>query len=102
MFYVVRVELHITQSREVGDILTAIAQISISKCSYLVRIIDLTNFSYDVIVDGRGNFMTAVKVAALSLKHRINKNAKPRVIIFCGHPLEEEQSEFERLGKRLR
>jgi len=24
------------------------------------------------------------------------------VIIFCGHPLEEEQSEFERLGKRLR
>ena len=46
--------------------------------------------------------MTAVKVASLSLKHRINKNAKPRVIIFCGHPLEEEQSEYERLGKRLR
>lgn len=46
--------------------------------------------------------MTAVKVAALSLKHRINKNAKPRIIIFCGHPLEEEQSEYERLGKRLR
>ena len=46
--------------------------------------------------------MTAVKVAALSLKHRTNKNAKPRIIIFCGHPLEEEQSDFERLGKRLR
>jgi len=76
-----RVELHITQSREVGDILTAIAQISIN---------------------GRGNFMTAVKVAALSLKHRINKNSKPRIVIFCGHPLEEEQSDFERLGKRLR
>ena len=46
--------------------------------------------------------MTAVKVAQLSLKHRMNKNAKPRVVIFCGHPLEEEQVEFERLGKRLR
>ena len=46
--------------------------------------------------------MTAVKVAQLSLKHRMNKNAKPRVVIFCGHPLDEEQVEFERLGKRLR
>ena len=46
--------------------------------------------------------MTAVKVAQLSLKHRLNKNAKPRIVIFCGHPLEEDQSEYERLGKRLR
>ena len=46
--------------------------------------------------------MTAVKVAQLSLKHRMNKNAKPRVVIFCGHPLEEELADFERLGKRLR
>jgi len=46
--------------------------------------------------------MTAVKVAALSLKHRTNKHAKPRIIIFCGHPLEEEQSEYEKLGKKLR
>lgn len=46
--------------------------------------------------------MTAVKVAQLSLKHRMNKNAKPRVVIFCGHPLEEDQADFERLGKRLR
>ena len=46
--------------------------------------------------------MTAVKVAALSLKHRTNKHAKPRIIIFCGHPLEEEQADYERLGKKLR
>ena len=32
----------------------------------------------------------------------MNKNAKPRVVIFCGHPLEEELVEYERLGKRLR
>ena len=54
------------------------------------------------LLDGKGNFMTAVKVAQLSLKHRMNKNAKPRVVIFCGHPLEEEQADYERLGKRLR
>ena len=46
--------------------------------------------------------MTAVKVAQLSLKHRINKNAKPRIVIFCGHPLEEELSAFQELGERLR
>jgi 26S proteasome regulatory subunit N10 len=46
--------------------------------------------------------MTAVKVAQLSLKHRMNKNQKSRVVIFCGHPLEEELDEFEKLGKRLR
>jgi len=37
-----RVELHITQSREIGDILTAVSNIPIN---------------------GKGNFMTAVKVA---------------------------------------
>jgi len=36
------------------------------------------------------------------LKHRINKNAKPRVVIFCGHPLEEDVASFEQLGQRLR
>jgi len=76
-----RCELHITQSREIGDILTAVANIPIN---------------------GKGNFITAVKVAQLSLKHRMNKNAKPRVVIFCGHPLEEDVAEYERLGKRLR
>lgn len=56
----------------------------------------------NIPINGKGNFMTAVKVAQLSLKHRMNKNAKPRVVIFCGHPLEEELVEYERLGKRLR
>jgi len=90
-----RAELHITQSREIGDILTAVSNIPISECKFAV----LTKF---LLSDGKGNFMTAVKVAQLSLKHRINKNAKPRIVIFCGHPLEEELGDFEALGKRLR
>lgn len=76
-----RVEVHISQSREIDDILSSAANIPIN---------------------GEGNFMTSVKVAQLSLKHRLNKNAKPRIVIFCGHPLKEELAEFEALGKRLR
>lgn len=41
-------------------------------------------------------------MAQLSLKHRMNKSQRQRIIAFCGHPLDEEQVEFERLGKRLR
>lgn len=36
------------------------------------------------------------------MKHRLNKNQKQRIVIFCGHPLAEEQAQFERLGKQLR
>jgi len=71
-------------------LLTKIAELLINQISFIL------------FLDGKGNFMTAVKVAQLSLKHRMNKNAKPRVVIFCGHPLDEEQGEFESLGKRLR
>ena len=46
--------------------------------------------------------MTAVKVAQLSLKHRLNKNQKQRIVVFCGHPLAEDQAQYERLGKQLR
>ena len=60
----------------------------------------LTKFFLEI--DGKGNFMTSVKVAQLSLKHRMNKSARPRIVIFCGHPLDEEQAEYETLGKRLR
>jgi len=53
-------------------------------------------------IDGNANFFTAVKVAQLSLKHRQNKSQRQRVIIFVGHPLNEEIAECEDLGKRLK
>ena len=76
--------------------------IDIEKVSFSFELKIWINQLSFAFLDGKGNFMTAVKVAQLSLKHRMNKNAKPRVVIFCGHPLDEEQVEFERLGKRLR
>jgi len=48
------------------------------------------------------NFFTAVKVAQLSLKHRMNKQQRQRIVVFVGHPVEEELSECETLGKRLK
>ena len=90
LFITYRVELHITQSREIGDILSAVANIPISKSLTFSHEILLNQVFNHNHTDGKGNFMTAVKVAQLSLKHRMNKNAKPRVVIFCGHPLLEE------------
>jgi 26S proteasome regulatory subunit N10 len=46
--------------------------------------------------------VTAIKVAQLSLKHRQNKNQRQRVIIFVGHPLKEEEKDFEDLGQFLK
>ena len=63
-----RVELHITQSREIGDILSAVANIPISKSLFDL----MTLLSQEILLnqvfnhnqtDGKGNFMTAVKVA---------------------------------------
>jgi len=48
------------------------------------------------------NFTTGVKVAQLSLKHRMNKSQRQRIIIFVGHPIVEEAAELEDLGKRLK
>ena len=52
--------------------------------------------------DGYSNFFNAVKIAQLSLKHRMNKSQRQRIIIFVGHPVNEDLSECEKLGKRLK
>jgi 26S proteasome regulatory subunit N10 len=43
-----------------------------------------------------------VKVSQLSLKHRQNKSQRQRVILFVGHPLKEQESDFEELGVRMK
>ena len=53
-------------------------------------------------IDGNAQFFTAVKVAQLSLKHRMNKSQRQRIVIFVGHPIREEVADCEDLGKRLR
>ena len=59
-------------------------------------------FEAHLITDGKANFLNAVKIAQLSLKHRMNKQQRQRIVIFVGHPIVEELTECENLGKRLR
>ena len=46
--------------------------------------------------------MDTIKIAALSLKHRSNKSQKPRIIVFNGSPILEEEKTLVTLGKKLR
>ena len=46
--------------------------------------------------------MNALKVAQLSLKHRLNKSQRQRIIVFVGHPLTDEEQTYEELGIRLK
>ena len=51
----------------------------------------------------RVRFEKAMRTAYLSLKHRVNKNQRPRIVAFVGSPLAgEDKSELVKWGKRLR
>ncbi len=76
-----RVEVKITQTNDIGDLLNSINSVQIK---------------------GEADFFTSVKVAQLSLKHRQNKSQRQRIIIFVGHPLDSfEENDFVDLGRRL-
>ena len=37
-----------------------------------------------ILIEGHGDVITAIKVAQLSLKHRENKSQRQRIIVFVG------------------
>ena len=76
-----RVEIRLTQSNEIGDLINSINNIQIN---------------------GNADVITAVKIAQLSLKHRQNKSQKQRIIVFVGHPVSQSADDFEDLGLRLK
>jgi len=43
-----------------------------------------------------------LQVAQLALKHRQNKHQRQRIIIFVGSPMQEDQKELVKLGKKLK
>lgn len=45
---------------------------------------------------------TAVQIAQLALKHRENKNARQRVVVFAGSHIQEAEEDLIKLGKKLR
>ena len=57
---------------------------------------------HKVKIQGSMNFITAIQVAQLALKHRQNKNQRQRVIVFVGSPITATEQELVKCGKRLK
>lgn len=83
IWLIYRVELRLTQTNEIGDLINSINNIQIAGDS--------------------SDVLTAIKVAQLSLKHRQNKSQRQRIIVFVGHPLANgTEEDFEDLGMRMK
>jgi 26S proteasome regulatory subunit N10 len=48
------------------------------------------------------NFVSAIRIAHLVLKHRQGRNHRMRIVIFVGSPIVEDEKELVKLAKRLR
>lgn len=47
-------------------------------------------------------FGTSIRIAHLALRHRQSRNQRMRIVAFVGSPIEEDEKELVRLGKRLK
>jgi len=52
--------------------------------------------------DGDCRLTAAVRVAQLSLKHRMNKNHKQRIVVFVCSPVVDDEKEIIKVAKRLK
>ncbi|KAK6185728.1 hypothetical protein SNE40_007897 [Patella caerulea] len=57
---------------------------------------------HEVGPKGNISFVTAVRVAHLALKHRQGRNHKPRIVVFVGSPIEEEEKDIVKMAKKLK
>jgi 26S proteasome regulatory subunit N10 len=76
-----RIDVIMTPSRELGQIMSSIQTIEIG---------------------GKSNFLAGLKTAQLCLKNRANKNQRQRIVLFVGSPIEQPSKELIRLGKQLK
>jgi len=51
---------------------------------------------------GKTELATALQIAQLALKHRINKAGGQRIIMFVGSPIEEDMKELTKVGTKLK
>jgi len=56
----------------------------------------------NVKIGGRIQLSTALQIAQLSLKHRLNKNQKQRIVVFISSPVEENEEALIKLGQKLK
>ncbi|XP_005089400.1 26S proteasome non-ATPase regulatory subunit 4 [Aplysia californica] len=57
---------------------------------------------HQVQPSGNINFLTAVRVAHLALKHRQGRNHKLRIVVFVGSPVDVDEKEIVKIAKRLK
>jgi 26S proteasome regulatory subunit N10 len=76
-----RVEVHVTLTNDVSRILNSIKAIQLA---------------------GDSDFVTALNIATLTLKHRQNKNQKQRIILFVGSPIKHSVEEMIQTAKKLK
>lgn len=57
---------------------------------------------HGVKLHGKSQLSTALQVAYLSLKHRLNKNQRQRIVCFVASPIIEDEAALVALGKKLK
>jgi 26S proteasome regulatory subunit N10 len=55
-----------------------------------------------VKVGGDSDFVAALQIAQLALKHRQNKRQEQRIVMFVGSPVKATEQELVRLGARMK
>jgi 26S proteasome regulatory subunit N10 len=66
------------------------------------RILEIQVVIQRVEISGEMNFVKAMSVAQLCLKHRINKHSKQRIVVFVSSILTATEEELEKLAQKLR
>ena len=56
----------------------------------------------DISINGECDILTALNISMLTLKHRMNKNQKQRIILFVGSPIKNTPQEMSLIGKKLK
>ena len=56
----------------------------------------------NINLNGESDIISALNIAILCLKHRINKNQKQRIILFVGSPVKATKENLVQIGKKLR
>jgi 26S proteasome regulatory subunit N10 len=53
-------------------------------------------------IGGDSQFVNAIQVAKLTLKHRANKNQRQRICVLVASPVEESTQKLQVLGRTLK
>ena len=62
----------------------------------------ILSLSHGIKIGEKANLMGSIQVAQLALKHRQNKNQRQRIIVFVGSPVETDEKDLVKLGKKLK